>query len=148
MGIILMKKHRAVPYTSFNELPLYEQRYLPRWEVQNQAYYHRPGTHQIFKTETRDISLSGACLYVSPHIHPNERIELKIYLSPEKNFEATGTVIWKCTVNDDCCYAGVFFDRLPEEIQSLILEFSFIPPKPGDENKLSTPGSKIPQREH
>ena len=111
-------------YTSFDDLPLYEQRYLPRWEVSNQAYYHSD-PHHIFKTFTKNVSLTGACLYVTPHIHLNTKLELKIYLTPEKNFETKGTVLWKCTLNDDCCYAGIYFNPLPDQIRELILEHAF-----------------------
>ena len=130
MAIHVMQHNQAVNqqdfmYISFDDLPLYEQRYLPRWELSNQAYYHFCNSDQIFKTLTKNINLAGACLYVAPHIPLNTKLELKIYLSPEKNFEAKGTVIWKSTLADDCCYAGIYFDPLPEQTRELILEHAF-----------------------
>ena len=118
-------KQQDVRDTAFANLPLYEQRYLPRWDVSSNAYYHLPGTHQIFKTQTRNISLTGVCLYVSPDIHLNEKVELKIYLSPKENFEVNGTAIGKYTLFGHGCYAGFFFDHLPQEKQELILRYAF-----------------------
>jgi hypothetical protein len=132
MGMTMTKHKQTVPvpeqnlmFNSFDAGPVYEQRYLPRWEASYKAYYHLPGTHQVFKTHTKDISMSGACLYSSADVHLNQELKLKIYLLSEKNFEASGTVIWKTTVDEDYCCVGVFFHNLPKETQDFILEYAY-----------------------
>ena len=111
-------------YTSFNDLPLYEQRYMPRWEVATQSYYKIEGSDEIIKTQTKNLSFTGVSLYAVADIPLNKKLDLKIHLSPEKNFEAKGRVIWKCSLQD-VCYIGVVFENLPEKTQELILEYAF-----------------------
>ena len=36
--------------------PLYDQRYLPRWETNSKAYYHLQGAHVIYRTQVRNLN--------------------------------------------------------------------------------------------
>lgn len=122
-------KKKEKVYKSFQDIPVHEQRYFPRWEVSNRAYYCLGNKDHIVKTETKDISPTGASLHISPDVGLNERVDVKIYLSDDKSFQATGKVIWKCLVNDQDCFAGVVFDPLPEETQNTIAAYAFPPVK-------------------
>ncbi len=114
--------------SSLDEIYLYEQRCLPRWIFSVQAYYRICGRSEVFKTQTRDLSFVGGSFYIGPHVRLNEKIILKIFLSPLESFEAEGTVIWKRLLGDDDCYAGVFFNTLSDENQELILKYVYESP--------------------
>ncbi|OGX06277.1 MAG: hypothetical protein A2Z88_00510 [Omnitrophica WOR_2 bacterium GWA2_47_8] len=114
-----------LPYKSFDDLPLYDHRYLPRWEVDSRAYYRVKDTAVIIRTKMHDLSLTGVCMHVSTNVHANQKILLKMYLSDQVNLEAEGTVIWKRTLFNHDSYAGVMFDGLSQEKQALILEHAF-----------------------
>ncbi len=105
--------------------PLYDQRYLPRWETGKKAYYHLKGAHVIYRTQIKNLNATGVCLYVARDVRVNQRLELKIYFSQEKSFEIEGTVIWTNTSDQDLSWAGIMFDNLPQEIRDRILEYAF-----------------------
>ena len=114
------------PHLSFDEFPVYDHRYLPRWEANNKAYYHLKGAHVIYRTQIKDLNALGACLYVTNEVCVNQTLELKIYLSQRENFEVRGTVIWTThTFPNDLSWAGIMFEALSPEIQNLILEDAF-----------------------
>ncbi len=105
--------------------PLYDQRYLPRWETDNKAYYRLKGTHVIYRTQVRNLNAVGVCLYVTNDLCVNQTLEMKIYLSPRENFEAQGMVIWTQTSDRDLSCAGIILKELSQEKRNLILEHAF-----------------------
>ena len=113
------------PYTTFADLPLYEQRYIPRFQIDNKAYY-REGSLPAVRTQIKDLSASGVCLHTEPNINVNQRLKLKIYLSEITNFEADGTVVWTSITPEGICHAGIVFDPLPEKTHAMLLEYSFL----------------------
>ena len=115
----------SLSYTTLDALLLYDHRHLPRWQSANKAYYRIPDINVITRTHIKDLNSDGACLFVSRDISANQRLELKIYLSEDRCFEATGTVVWKRTLSEEQCCAGVVFDTLPEMTQDLILRHAF-----------------------
>lgn len=132
MGTIISDKQKiaqlqeSFPYTTFDDLPIYEQRYLPRWDINQKAYYRTTQIPSLYRTSVKDLSLSGACIYASPHLQTSEKVVLKIFLSPQESFEVQGTVLWKRTLPFQYyCSAGVVFDHLPEDTQGIILAKAF-----------------------
>ncbi|MBI3239482.1 MAG: PilZ domain-containing protein, partial [Flavobacteriia bacterium] len=95
--------------------PIYDQRYLPRWEVDHRAYYRLKGAHVIYRTQIRNLNAIGVCLYVANDVCVGQTLELKIYLSQRENFEAQGTVIRTQTSERDLSCAGIVFKDLPQE---------------------------------
>lgn len=122
------------PYTSFDDLPIYEQRYLPRWVTQNRAYYRRENVPAIFRTQIEDLNLTGACLHIQSDVQTNQQLKLKIYLTDKMSFTASGTIMWKRTTSGSHCYAGILFDPLPNAIQDLILKHAFEPERSFSQN--------------
>ncbi len=120
-GTVGMKQMVKLPPNNF---PVYEQRFLPRWETQSKAYYSMGNKHGL-TTETKDLSMGGMCLQVAPEVHASQNLRLKIYLSNDVNFEAEGTVVWKRTTLDHRCLAGIAFEHLSERSQQLILAHAF-----------------------
>jgi hypothetical protein len=130
MGKIVEKTdNKPVVYKSFQDIPSSEQRYFPRWEISNRAYYCAENDARILKSQTKNLSPSGVSLEVYPDIGLNQKIEVKIYLNDEKSFQATGKVVWKYLFRDEICYAGILFDPLPEETLTLISAYAFTPQK-------------------
>ena len=120
----LTQQSVTFPYTSFDDLPLFDQRYLPRWQTEKRAYYRNNETNLIIKTQVKDLSFTGACLYTYPDVNTNQNIELIIYLAPKISFLTRGTVVWKRSLKD-VCHVGVMFDPLSSKNQELILKYAF-----------------------
>ena len=112
------------PYVSFSDLPIYDQRDIPRWKTQKRAYYREEDAPTIFRTQTMDLSSTGVSVQAHLDIPLNQKIKLKIYLSEMLNFETEGTVVWKTIMPDNRCFVGVSFDPLPERTQNMILEYA------------------------
>ena len=112
------------PYKSFDDLPVYDQRYMPRWITPNKVYYRNKNGQLIVATQLKDMHLGGACLHVNGHVHVNQLLHLKIFLDRFHSFEAAGTVMWKLG-NGDKSIAGVAFEPLDEPAQDIILEYAF-----------------------
>ena len=112
-------------YQSFNDLPLYDQRYIPRWKTNKRAYFRIKNERVIYSTQIKDLSLSGVCLYAAPEAQVGQPVELKIYLSEGVGFIVEGTIIWERKSGDDRVCAGVAFKMLTQPIQDLILQYAF-----------------------
>jgi hypothetical protein len=112
------------PYKSFSDLPIYEQRYLPRWQTSSKAFYRKENSNVLFKTQLKDLTFAGACLHTDGNVHVNDHLGMKIYLSAQISVQVNGTVLWKRT-GDDHSLAGILFDPLTEDTQQLILEYGF-----------------------
>ncbi len=109
-----------------NPNPLSDQRYFPRWSVNNRVIYRAETTpdHQLRHGQTRDISCAGACLYLKEFLSPQQKIILNIHLSPKITLDLRATVAWQKT--DDAAYlTGVTFYETSDETQQQILEHAF-----------------------
>lgn len=109
--------------TVAEQFPLYNLRNVPRWEVHNRAYYRIKDVPVVVRTEIKDLSPNGVCLYVSSDVRIGQKLKLKICLSEKENCEADGAVIWKRHVSGHRYHAGVRFDQLPQEKQDRVLEY-------------------------
>lgn len=131
MNTVTVNKGRAeqiekvFPYTSFDELPIYDQRYMPRWQTNRRAYYRSVNSNTLYRTQLKDLHLDGACICAFHEIQVNQKLDLKILLSSFESVEASGTVIWKRTTADNQCYAGVAFDPLTPQAQDRIVQYAF-----------------------
>ena len=127
-GILEKERSRSIEdfyYQSFNDLPLYDQRYIPRWKTTKRAYFRIKNERVIYSTQIKDLSLSGVCLYASPEAQVGQPVELKIYLSEETGFIVEGTIIWERKSGDNRVCAGVAFKMLTQPVQDLILQYAF-----------------------
>ena len=128
-SVLEHKSAQPVPFpeVSFEHLPIYDRRFFPRWELDQKAYYRLKNHNVIYRTQVKNLTLNGACLYLDCGIHPLQRVAIKIYLPDQESFETEGTLIWKRTLPEGLCYGGIFFDRLTAASQSLIMKHAFIP---------------------
>lgn len=135
MTVITIKRPSArpflpFPYTTFADLPLYDFRYMPRWEgVTKRVFYRITGVPLVIRTQMTDLSLNGIGLYVSQGTKIDQRLEMRIHLSHNVSFEAEGRVLWKRPADDHLYIAGVQFEKLPQQTQNLIVEHSFEIPR-------------------
>jgi hypothetical protein len=114
------------PYDSFEDIPIYDQRYLPRWETSNKVYYRKKDENLFVATNTKDLTVAGVSMYTDGNLRVNDRLKMKIHLSTDTSFQVDGIVLWR-KIRPDCNYAGVIFGSLDAGIQDLISEYAFIP---------------------
>jgi len=112
------------PYRSFDDLPIYDQRYMPRWETSDRAYYRIGENQSIVTTELKNLNLTGACLYVNSDVLLGQSLQLRVLLSGVHSLVVKATVMWKRGHGAETI-AGVYFDRLDEPTQDLVLEHAF-----------------------
>ena len=101
-----------------------DQRYFPRWEVNNRVLFQLENQMDTFETQTVDLSCAGACLFISKSVKPNQKIKLVIYLSPAKFVNVNGHILWTKSV-DGQLEAGVLFENIPPHTQDVILQHAF-----------------------
>ncbi len=100
-----------------------DQRYLPRWDTSNKAYYRKDNSNVLLKSQLIDLSLTGCSLYTDKKIKVNDRLDMEIFLSSRDSFQVMGTVMWK--EEDGGTFAGVVFDPISTYTQELILRYGF-----------------------
>ena len=130
MNKLLLHKRFSIPdssfpYSSLEDLPLQEQRSLPRAQMQNDVYYQTDSS-EIVQTQTKDLSADGVCLYTNFDVDVNQRVNLKIFLSENRSLQIDGVVMWKKVPEDAQGYVGIAFYPLPENIYALLLEHSLL----------------------
>lgn len=106
--------------------PLSDQRYFPRWNVNNRVLY-RPESGselQLHHGHTKDLSCAGACLYLKEFLPPQQKIALNIHLSPGTNLDLRATVVWQ-KAEAMSYWTGVTFHDTSDEAQQQILEHAF-----------------------
>ena len=106
--------------------PLSDQRYFPRWNVNNRVIYHAQTTpdHQLRNGHTKDLSCAGACLYLKEFLPPQQKITINVHLSPKTTLDLRATVVWQRA--DDMSYlTGITFHEISETDQGQILEHAF-----------------------
>ena len=106
--------------------PLSEQRYFPRWNVNNRVIYRSKTApdHQFRHGHTKNISCAGACLYLKDFLSLQQKIMLNIHLSPSANIDLPATVVWQ-KAEDMSYLTGVAFHDTSDETQQQILEHAF-----------------------
>ena len=103
-----------------------DQRYFPRWNVNNRVLYKSESDpdHSLRHGHTKDLSGVGACLYLKEFLPPCQKITLGIHLSPKATIDLRATVVWQKA--EDLAYlTGVAFYETSDEAQQLILEHAF-----------------------
>ncbi len=100
-----------------------DQRYIPRWDVDNRVLFTFNGGDQ-YEGRTKDLSCAGACLLTNRLAREEEQIKLKVFLSEHTSFDVTAKIVWKKLANGEFSL-GVVFDDLTPEIQDLILTYAF-----------------------
>ena len=106
--------------------PPSDQRYFPRWNVNNRVVYRAETTpdHQFRHGHTKDLSGAGACLYLKDFLPVHQKITLNIHLSPKSTLDLRATVVWQKA--EDLAYlTGVAFHETPDDAQQQILEHAF-----------------------
>lgn len=109
-----------------NQNPHSDQRYFPRWNVNNRVLYRYETSpeHQLRHGHTKDLSCTGACLYLKEFLPPQQKIMLNIHLSPKTTLDLRATVVWQ-KAEDMAYLTGVAFHETSDEAQGQILEHAF-----------------------
>lgn len=113
---------RAAPRQISDDL-IHDNRYLPRWETSNKAFYKNHRSQEVVRTKLRNLNLNGASLYVKNDVKTKQSLMMKIFLDEDQSFMAKGTVIWRIS-GKEVTYVGVAFEPLEESIQKLILDYA------------------------
>ena len=103
---------------------LSDQRYFPRWEVENRVLYQLEDQMDTLEAQTIDLSCAGACLTVPKTIRPQQTIKLVIYLSPNKFINVNGKIIWTKSVGGEQ-QIGIQFENISLKNQDIILQHAF-----------------------
>lgn len=101
-----------------------DQRYIPRWVVQNKVLYRKEGNSAYQETASKDINCSGASFYCKDEVSPNQKLKMVMYLSETIAVEVCGTVLWKKDGKDQNLI-GVRFENIPAHVQDMILQYAF-----------------------
>ena len=106
--------------------PPSDQRYFPRWNVNNRVLYRSESSpdQQLRHGHSKDISCAGACLYLKEFLPLQQKIAIGIQLTPKTNIDLRGTVVWQKA--EDLAYlTGIAFYEISEAAQEQILEHAF-----------------------
>lgn len=103
--------------------PSDDQRYLPRWNVNNRIICKLPKA-DVHECITRDLSCTGASLFTSAKIASKQKVSLTVHLTNLISFEVQGRVLWNKSA-DNGHLVGVVFEDVSQEIQELILQHAF-----------------------
>ncbi len=101
-----------------------DNRYLPRWEVQNRILYKFNDESKVRECQSKDISCAGACLLTPERLPKNKKIKLTIYLNDDKYIEVQGHIAWT-KVQGNEHLVGISFYNTNEKDQELILKYAF-----------------------
>ena len=69
-----------------------DQRYLPRWEVQNRVVYSSDRDPYLHEAHTKDLSCAGACLRMHEPLAPAQKVKMTVYLSENISVKLDGVV--------------------------------------------------------
>lgn len=101
-----------------------DQRYLPRWEVQNRVLYSCENDSYVHEAQTKDLSCAGACLRVEEALSPSQKVKMTVFLSENISVKLDGVVSWTKPANNEV-EVGVSFYNTPMKVLDLILEYAF-----------------------
>jgi len=104
--------------------PPSDQRYFPRWNVNNRILYKHDSTPQPRHGHSKDLSCAGACLYLKEFLPPQQKITLNVFLSPKTSIDLRATVVWQ-KAEDMAYLTGIAFYETSDEAQQQILEHAF-----------------------
>ncbi len=101
-----------------------DQRYIPRWEVNNRILYQLPDEENAREARTRDLSCAGICLQTDQDLGEQKKVRLTIYLSGKKSIQVDGQIRWTRKTSQGTM-VGVIFENIQPEDQELILDYAF-----------------------
>ena len=102
-----------------------ENRYFPRWDVEDKIEYFLDSTTHAYHGLTKNLSCNGACLWLSDDLYINEKISLRIHLSEDDIARVHSRVSWVVKMPDGSNVAGVKFYDVTTRAQELILKHAF-----------------------
>lgn len=101
-----------------------DQRYFPRWDVQNRVLYSSESDPHLRHGHTKDLSCAGACVYLHERLSPRQKVRLNIHLSPKSVVGLHGTVIWQDAATSPYL-TGISFYETSDEAREVILQHAF-----------------------
>ncbi|MBF0478136.1 MAG: PilZ domain-containing protein [Candidatus Omnitrophica bacterium] len=105
-----------------------DDRYLPRWEVENKVLYQIDDDIGIREAATKDLNCAGTCLRTQNEFHTDQKVKLTIYLDDNTPVTIHGQIRW--IKDSDHKHpqekeVGISFFNTPETVQNLILQYAF-----------------------
>jgi len=101
-----------------------DNRYLPRWEVNNRVTYRLKNARETYECVSKDLSCTGACLMASDQMPKDSKVDMTIHLSAKTAVQVKGKIVWNKTA-DGKYMAGVIFQEIPPSTQETILKYAF-----------------------
>lgn len=101
-----------------------DQRYFPRWEVENRILYKLENSAEPHTGTTKDLSCAGARLTTKDPLLPRQRLKLTIRLSLTTEVVVNGRVIWQDQTRSPYP-TGVAFYNTSGKAQETILQHAF-----------------------
>lgn len=104
-----------------------DRRAFPRWKSENSILYksdHDPDI-RYNHGHTTDLSCAGARLSLKEQLPIKCKVKLTLHLSPQKNIELHGVVVWQATSTcepNSTYQTGLSFYDTSSAVQDLILE--------------------------
>lgn len=100
-----------------------DNRYLPRWEVNNRVLLKEENSKVYKEFSTVDVSATGLCLKKTQEIKKNKKLNLVIYLNKCVAVHAKGHVCWEKKKGKGKIL-GVYFDEISDEAQDFIFDYA------------------------
>jgi len=101
-----------------------EQRYLPRWEVENRVVCRLGEEKRSIECLSKDLSCSGTCIKSEEKLEAKSKVKLTIFLSKETSVQVEGEIVWN-KPSDGKSLSGVVCANTSEKVQQVILNYAF-----------------------
>ncbi len=115
------KKLKGTPGLSVEEVE--DDRYLPRWKVNNRVLIKEENSKVYKEFSLVDISATGLCLKKTEKIKKTKNLNLVIYLNNCVAVHAKGHVSWEKN-NGKGKMLGIYFDEILNEAQDFIFAYA------------------------
>lgn len=102
-----------------------DQRYFPRWDVENDVYLHSDNEAAPFHAKTKDLNCAGVCINTPHAFEPKQQVYMSIQLAPNKIVKAHGTVMWVRPQTNSQNRVGILFDGLNDQDKDMIFDQAF-----------------------
>ena len=101
-----------------------DNRYLPRWNVENEVIFKKEGSADYQEGQSKDISAEGACIKTKAEFLPYKNIRLSIFFTEKDFVDLTGNILWS-KVQGDEHLVGIQFKNVSVKDQEKILSHAF-----------------------
>lgn len=117
-------RHVQTYYDPELKMSLPDNRYLPRWKVNNKIDFLIDTDVGPGECTSHDLSSVGICLQTKEFLPLDHHVKLVVHLTGETSFPVDGRVVWSrpCEAGYQ---SGVVFENIAQHDQDLILQYAF-----------------------